>query len=276
MRGRSSLRTPPTWPHPQKPGAWSRARGAWPSTSSSARSTSASRPRSTPPRSRPRLRPARPSPVRDLGAERDLLVRRAVLCGRRTGRGRGGAQRPARRRARVGHLRPHLGPLRLVLSKVIPAAAGEAPYVLEGLMHGRGRARHPRARLMVLIGHRRRGRGGARAVPMPGAPRIRDLSDRRLLTIDRGASHGVLEPMIAGPASISTIEENWDEVLRRGRAGTAPRLRSSCERSAVFPRQNEFNEAWSPDAGVRGHACPRELAPRAVKRFIESWTVLIP
>ena len=60
------------------------------------------------------------------------------------------------------------------------------------------------------------------------APRIRDLSDRRLFTIERSRSHGALDPMVAGPVTMSTIEENWDEVLGLAasvRVGTVPRLK---------------------------------------------------
>ena len=51
--------------------------------------------------------------------------------------------------------------------------------------------------------------------------------------------------MIAGLVSMSTIEENWDEVLRLAasiRAGTVPPS-VILRKIAAFPRQNDLNKA---------------------------------
>lgn len=129
-------------------------------------------------------------------------------------------------------------------SKVIPAAASEAPYVLDGLMHNEA-ALHIREHstdtagavesifaLFHLFGYR-------------FAPRIRDLNERRLFTMERGRSYGVLDPMIAGPVSMAVIEDNWDEVLRLAasiHAGTVPPS-VILRKIAAFPRQNALNKA---------------------------------
>ena len=129
-------------------------------------------------------------------------------------------------------------------SKDIPAGASEAPYVLDGLMHVEGQldirehatdtagAVENVFALFHLFGYR-------------FAPRIRDLNERRLFTTERGHSYGVIDPMIAGPANLRTIEENWDEVLRLAasiRAGTVPPS-VILKKIGAFPRQNTLNKA---------------------------------
>ncbi len=129
-------------------------------------------------------------------------------------------------------------------SKVIPAAASEAPYVLDGLMHNEAAlqirehatdtagAVEGIFALFHLFGYR-------------FAPRIRDLNERRLFTIERKRSYGVLDPMIAGPVNMAPIEDNWDELLRLAasiRAGTVPPS-VILKKIAAFPRQNALNRA---------------------------------
>jgi TnpA family transposase len=55
------------------------------------------------------------------------------------------------------------------------------------------------------------------------APRLRDLSERRLYIVDRRADYGALDCLIGGAINLRKIEENWDEILRMTasiRAGT--------------------------------------------------------
>jgi hypothetical protein len=55
------------------------------------------------------------------------------------------------------------------------------------------------------------------------APRLRDLSERRLYVVDRRANDGVLDCLIGGAINLRRIGENWDETLRMTasiRAGT--------------------------------------------------------
>ena len=128
-------------------------------------------------------------------------------------------------------------------SKVIPAAASEAPHVLDGLVHNEA--------ALAIQEHATDTAGAVEAVfalfhllGFRFAPRIRDLSDRRLFTIDRGRSHGVLDPTIAGPVSMSTIEENWDELLRLAASIRAGTVQPSVilKKIAAFPRQNALNK----------------------------------
>jgi TnpA family transposase len=129
-------------------------------------------------------------------------------------------------------------------SKVIPAAASEAPHVLDGLLHNESAieiqehatdtagAVESIFALFHLFGYR-------------FAPRIRDLSDRKLFVIDKHADYGVLASMIGGAVDLRFVEENWDEVLRLAasiRVGTAPPS-VILRKIAAFPRQNTLNKA---------------------------------
>lgn len=128
-------------------------------------------------------------------------------------------------------------------SKVIPAAASEAPYVLDGLLHHESALEiHEHATdtagavesifaLFHLFGYR-------------FAPRIRDLADRKLFVIDRQADYGPLAPLVGGGINIKLLEENWDAVLRLAasiRAGTVPPS-VMLKKIAAFPRQNALNK----------------------------------
>ena len=78
------------------------------------------------------------------------------------------------------------------------------------------------------------------------APRLRDLSERRLYVVDRRANHGVLDCLIGGAINLRRIEENWDEALRMTasiRAGTvAP--------SVLMRRSSSLSPAECPGQGA--------------------------
>jgi TnpA family transposase len=129
-------------------------------------------------------------------------------------------------------------------SKVIPAAASEAPHVLDGLLHNES---------ALAIGEHATDTAGAvegvfalfHLFGYRFAPRIKDLGERKLFVIDRGADYGVLTPMIGGTVNLACIEENWEEVLRLAasiRAGTVPPS-VILRKIAAFPRQNALNKA---------------------------------
>ena len=129
-------------------------------------------------------------------------------------------------------------------SKVIPAAASEAPHVLDGLLdndsaleiqeHATDTAGAVESvfALFHLFGYR-------------FAPRIRDLGDRKLFVIAKHADYGPLASMIGGAVDLGLVEENWDEVLRLAasiRAGTVPPS-VILRKIAAFPRQNALSKA---------------------------------
>jgi TnpA family transposase len=127
-------------------------------------------------------------------------------------------------------------------SLVIAAAASEAPYVLDGLMHHectieiREHATDTAGAVETIFAL-------AHAFGYRFAPRIRDLADRRLYVVDRGMDVGLLKTMIGGVINTTAIEANWSEVLRLAasiRAGTvSPSV--ILRKIAASPRQNALN-----------------------------------
>jgi TnpA family transposase len=129
-------------------------------------------------------------------------------------------------------------------SRVIAAAASEAPYVLDGLMH------HESA---VEIHEHATDTAGAvesifalaHAFGYRFAPRIRDLGERKLHVADRDMAEGLPDAVLGGVINRTTIEENWAEVLRLAasiRAGVVPPS-VILKKLAAFPRQNALHRA---------------------------------
>ena len=124
-----------------------------------------------------------------------------------------------------------LGVLRLLAdrfasyySRIIAAAASDAPYVLDGLMHHESAVEmHEHAtdtagavESIVALAH---------AFGYRFAPRIRDLGERKLYVADRDMAEGLPDAVLGGVINRTTIEENWVEVLRLAasiRAGVVP------------------------------------------------------
>jgi TnpA family transposase len=56
------------------------------------------------------------------------------------------------------------------------------------------------------------------------APRIRDLPDKKLYTIEQPATYKALAPLIGSRSNLRAIEKNWDNILRLAcsiKSGTA-------------------------------------------------------
>ena len=129
-------------------------------------------------------------------------------------------------------------------TKVIAANASEAAHVLDGLLHHES---------SLTIREHYTDTGGAtehvfglcHLLGFRFAPRLRDLSERRLYIVDRRADYGPLDCLIGGAINLQKIEENWDEILRMTasiRAGTvAPSV--LMRRLAAYPRQNALARA---------------------------------
>ena len=110
-------------------------------------------------------------------------------------------------------------------SRVISATTGEAPHVLDGLMHhgatleikehytDTGGANDHVFGLCHLLGYR-------------FAPRLRDIRDRRLGTIQPAAEYKGLEPLLGQPIRVDLIRECWDDIVR---------LAASIKAGAVAP-----------------------------------------
>ena len=151
--------------------------------------------------------------------------------------------------------------------KVIAANASEAAHVLDGLLHHES-SLSIREHYTDTGGATEHVFGLCHLLGFRFAPRLRDLSDRRLYVVDRRADHGALNCLIGGAIDLRKIEENWDETLRMTasiRAGTvAPSV--LMRRLAAYPRQNALARAlreigclertlfildWISDPGLR-------------------------
>lgn len=124
-------------------------------------------------------------------------------------------------------------------SRVIAATAGEAPYVLDGLLyHATG----------LSIEEHYTDTGGASdhvfgLMPFFGyrfAPRLRDLKDRRLHLLPGQESGPLLAGMTGDPVASEHLAAHWDEMLRLTtsiRSGTTT-ASAMMRRLSAYPRQN--------------------------------------
>jgi TnpA family transposase len=77
------------------------------------------------------------------------------------------------------------------------------------------------------------------------APRIRDLKDRRIYTIDRPSRYPDLAPLIGGTVRTKQIAAHWDEVLRLATSVKTGTVTASLilGKLAAYPRRNGL--AWA-------------------------------
>jgi len=129
-------------------------------------------------------------------------------------------------------------------SRVISATASEAPYVLDGLLlHSSSLA--PRVHyadtggatdhvfaLCHLLGYR-------------FLPRLRDLADRRLGTIEPPADYKGLEALIGRPIRVDAIAESWDDIVRLAASIKAGAVAPSTmlKKLGAYKRQNRLDFA---------------------------------
>ncbi len=112
-------------------------------------------------------------------------------------------------------------------TRVIAATVSEAPYVLDGLMH------HVH-QTDLRVGEHYTDTAGATdhvfglccLLGFQFAPRIRDLKDRKLYTIERPGTYPLLEPLIGEAIDPAVIIGQWPELMR---------LKVSIEAGAVLP-----------------------------------------
>ncbi|MGO9236691.1 MAG: Tn3 family transposase [Methylocella sp.] len=128
--------------------------------------------------------------------------------------------------------------------KVISATNAEAPHVLDGLMHhgasldikehftDTGGVSHHVFALCHLLGYR-------------FVPRIRDLQDRRLGTIEAPGRYEGLVPLMGRPIRTDIIRECWDEIIRLGASVKAGVVAPSVmlKKLSAFKRQNRLDLA---------------------------------
>jgi TnpA family transposase len=141
------------------------------------------------------------------------------------------------------HISDQYGPFH---GKIISATMGEAPHVLDGLLHhgavltikehytDTGGANDHVFALCHLLGFR-------------FVPRLRDFQDYRLGAIEKAAAYKGIENLFSRPIRSDIIREHWDEIIRLAasiKAGTvAPSV--ILKKLAAFPRQNRLDFALS-------------------------------
>ena len=128
--------------------------------------------------------------------------------------------------------------------RVMSATSHEAPYVLDGLMH------HGTS---LRIGTHYTDTGGASdhvfiLCAMLGfrfCPRLRDLPDRKLATIEPAAAYKDLAPLIGRRIKAEVIREHWGEILRLVASLQAGTVLPSAtlKRLAAYQRQNQLDLA---------------------------------
>ena len=128
--------------------------------------------------------------------------------------------------------------------RVMSATSHEAPYVLDGLMH------HGTA---LRIGTHYTDTGGVSdhvfiLCAMLGfrfCPRLRDMPDRKLATIEPATAYKDLAPLIGRRIKADVIREHWGEILRLVASLQAGIVLPSAmlKRLAAFQRQNQLDLA---------------------------------
>ena len=122
------------------------------------------------------------------------------------------------------HVSGHYEPFH---TRVISATMSEAPYVLDGLHH------HAHQTDLRIVEHYTDTAGATDHVfglcHLLGyrfAPRIKDLKDRKLYTVEKPGTWPVLEPLIGDTVETAVILGQWTELMR---------LKASIETGAVVP-----------------------------------------
>ena len=122
------------------------------------------------------------------------------------------------------HVSGHYGPFH---TRVISATMSEAPYVLDGLHH------HAHQTDLRIVEHYTDTAGATDHVfglcHLLGyrfAPRIKDLKDRKLYTVEKPGTWPLLEPLIGDTVETAAILGQWTELMR---------LKASIEAGAVVP-----------------------------------------
>ena len=122
------------------------------------------------------------------------------------------------------HVSGHYGPF---YTRVISATMSEAPYVLDGLHH------HAHQTDLRIAEHYTDTAGATDHVfglcHLLGyrfAPRIKDLKDRKLYTVEKPANWPLLAPLIGDTVETAAILKQWAELMR---------LKASIEAGAVVP-----------------------------------------
>jgi TnpA family transposase len=122
------------------------------------------------------------------------------------------------------HVSGHYGPF---YTRVLSATVSEAPYVLNGLMH------HLHQTDLRIREHYTDTAGATDHVfglccllGFLFAPRIKDLKERKLYTIEKPSTYPLLEPLIGETIDPAAVIGQWNELMR---------VKASIEAGAVLP-----------------------------------------
>jgi TnpA family transposase len=122
------------------------------------------------------------------------------------------------------HVSGHYSPFH---TRVIAATVSEAPYVLDGLLH------HVHQTGLRIVEHYTDTAGATDHVfglchllGFRFAPRIKDLKERKLYTIEKPGTYPLLEPLIGETIDPAVITAQWSELTR---------LKASIEAGTVLP-----------------------------------------
>jgi TnpA family transposase len=112
-------------------------------------------------------------------------------------------------------------------TQVIAATVSEAPYVLDGLLHHVHQSDlRVREHYTDTAGATDHVFGLCCLLGFLFAPRIKDLKDRKLYTVEKPGTYPLLEPLFGGAIDLAAIIGQWTELMR---------LKASIEAGAVLP-----------------------------------------
>lgn len=187
--------------------------------------------------------------------------------------------RSAKRGDAAGDVNVRYGPdpgLGFYSVRVMSATSHEAPYVLDGLMH-HGTALRIETHYADTEGSSDHVFILCAMLRFRSCPRLRDLPDRKLATLEPASAYKDLAPLLGCRIRTEIIREHWDEILRMVtslHAGTA--LPSAMlKRLAAYQRQKPTrpgtagagpHRAYALHAGLVGIAPSQAVLPRRAEQ----------
>jgi TnpA family transposase len=139
------------------------------------------------------------------------------------------------------HLSDQYGPYRV---KVISSSVRDAPHMIDGLLyHETDLQIHEH--YTDTWGYTDQVFGLAHLLGFRFAPRIRDLGNKRMYSIEKEDSYPGLEPYLGGSINVKQIEAHWDDLLRLTSSVRKGTVTASLilGKLAAYPRQNGLAHA---------------------------------
>jgi len=102
------------------------------------------------------------------------------------------------------------------------------------------------------------------------APRIRDLGDRRLYTLEPPATYPALTPLIGGDVDVKRIAEHWDDLLRLFTSVRFGTVTAAQARGVSAPER--VGRGPARDGADRAHALRITLRHDSLYTYLQ-WTV---